>query len=288
VKIILAVDGSRSSRNAVEFLMKLPFAGPPDVVVLHSVEPEPLSDDPLFQPLSGAYIRALQEETERRIERGKKLIARVAGRLAIRWKGPKSILDKGSAAERIIERAREEKADLILLGSHGFGRVEGFLLGSVSQKVATYAPCSVLVVKGKARGFKKILVADDGSTHSAQAIDFLKSKFSLADAAVEGIFLWEYPRRLLPKGKVGAMESRFQARMNQEGLKRPLLFAAGPAAQNIIETAKRRRADLVVVGSRGLTGLKRFLLGGVSFKVMLQSPCSVLVVRGPRSNVLLI
>jgi nucleotide-binding universal stress UspA family protein len=53
----------------------------------------------------------------------------------------------GDAASSIIDVARETGADLIVLGSRGRGRLGGLLLGSVSQKVATHAPCSVLVVR---------------------------------------------------------------------------------------------------------------------------------------------
>jgi nucleotide-binding universal stress UspA family protein len=53
----------------------------------------------------------------------------------------------GDPAPSIIEFAREHAADLIVVGSRGRGRLGGLLLGSVSQKLATYAPCSVLVVR---------------------------------------------------------------------------------------------------------------------------------------------
>ena len=53
----------------------------------------------------------------------------------------------GDPAEAIVELAGEWRADLIVLGSRGHGRLAGLLLGSVAQKVLTHAPCPVLVVR---------------------------------------------------------------------------------------------------------------------------------------------
>jgi nucleotide-binding universal stress UspA family protein len=53
----------------------------------------------------------------------------------------------------------------------------------------------------------------------------------------------------------------------------------GDPAEVIIEVANEQQADLIVVGSRGLTGIKRFRLGSVSNKVSHHAPCSVMIVR---------
>ena len=55
----------------------------------------------------------------------------------------------------------------------------------------------------------------------------------------------------------------------------------GQPAEVIIDVANREKADLIVVGSRGLTGIKRYLLGSVSSKVSQHAPCSVMIVRAP-------
>ncbi len=61
-------------------------------------------------------------------------------------------------------------------------------------------------------------------------------------------------------------------------------LAFGHEAEEILKATKRIRANLVVMGSKGLTGLRRFLLGSVSHKVVRYAPCSVLVVRHDRSS----
>jgi nucleotide-binding universal stress UspA family protein len=66
------------------------------------------------------------------------------------------------------------------------------------------------------------------------------------------------------------------------GLAVDLVFATGSPAEEILRAAERHRADLIVMGSKGLTGLDRYLLGSVSRKVARHAPCSVLVVRNRR------
>jgi nucleotide-binding universal stress UspA family protein len=57
------------------------------------------------------------------------------------------LLKQGDAAQRIIDTARAEKCDLVVIGSRGLGTFKQLLLGSVSQKVSQYANCPVLVIR---------------------------------------------------------------------------------------------------------------------------------------------
>ena len=85
---------------------------------------------------------------------------------------------------------------------------------------------------------------------------------------------------LQARGREGAklLETTGKA-LNRRELKMVENLAFGHEAEEILKAAKRIRADLVVMGSKGLTGLRRFLLGSVSHKVVRYAPCSVLVVR---------
>jgi len=59
-------------------------------------------------------------------------------------------------------------------------------------------------------------------------------------------------------------------------------IALGHEAQEIIKTTRQQKADLVIMGSKGMTGLRRFLMGSVAHTVSQQAPCSVLVVRSSK------
>ncbi len=83
-----------------------------------------------------------------------------------------------------------------------------------------------------------------------------------------------------PHDEVLAMLEESRSEATQAGVQSVETFARqGDAADAILDVAEEQRADLIVVGNRGMTGAKRFLLGSVPNKVSHHAPCSVLIVR---------
>ncbi len=135
---------------------------------------------------------------------------------------------------------------------------------------------------------KKILVAVDGSEYSDVAVKMagelaekFGSKVTLLNVIkplsvfheeveiVEGLQKDE-ARRILRKSKEILIDM---------GVDSKTLFRKGDPASEIVDLTKENEGDLIVVGSRGLSGIKMFLLGSVSKRVTEHAPCSVLVVR---------
>ena len=165
----------------------------------------------------------------------------------------------GRAAEKLLQLAHEQDAELIALGPGTARRATGVLLGSVTTRLIHEAPCSVLVARGDqdADSFpQRILVGLDGSEMAADA-------GALAEqiAASTGAQL----RRLVATGGQSVttsspIEAQLDARTPVEAL-----------------TGESADSDLVVVGSRGLTGVAA--LGSVAERVAHAAKCSVLIVR---------
>ena len=78
---------------------------------------------------------------------------------------------------------------------------------------------------------------------------------------------------------VTEFQERFREIMRKAGFLADVLFVFGHPAKEIVKAAGKKRMDLVVVGSRGLTGAKQFLLGSVSPMALKHSPASILIVR---------
>ena len=281
MKILLAVDGSRHARWATELLARLPLAAAPDIRPLTIVEHGVLTHPAIAPPL----VTQPNREMKKQMAAAKGLATRTANRLRRRWTRVRPIVDNGPAAETILSRAADERADLILMGSRGLSNVRAFLMGSVSHQVATYAPCSVLITKKNPSGLKRLLVAVDGSRGSDDVIRFVIAHLRPKDVEITLAYVF-HPDYIFTVP--GAAIADYLDDWLQDVYTRPLEAAGffvetacvkGHSASKLIELATRRRADLILMGSRGLTGLKRWLLGSVSEQVVKYSPVSVLIVR---------
>lgn len=282
MKILLAVDGSRYATWATEFLLQLPLRGEPEITVLHVVEPKALDlpQDLLAQPAMKQRQEELEQWLREQTEAAQQLVEETAEQLKTCWTQVSALVERGPVAEKVIETAQHTSADVIALGARGRSDIESFLLGSVAFKVATYAPCSVLVVKRHVSAFQKILVAVDGFVHAERAIAFLKTHLRPEGLEVHTLYVWEYPFHAPQLPEEATVEGKSRRMLAEAGFQAQALLAEGHPAQRIVGITEQKGVHLVVVGSRGLTGLKRILLGSVSHKVVKYSGRSVLVVRG--------
>ena len=206
----------------------------------------------------------------------------------------------GLPAEEIAARARAIEADLIVVGSRGRGPLATSILGSVSAGVIDRAPCPVLVAR---RGeVKRIVLADDGSVGAATAAALLDEWPIFSEASLQVVSVVDVGRPLSATGEapmVFAAGERLYAESLEEERERARGTVAarakalklrpqriktsvreGDAADEIVGAARDFAADLIVVGSRGQTGLARFFAGSVARRVLLGAKCSVLIARG--------
>jgi nucleotide-binding universal stress UspA family protein len=96
------------------------------------------------------------------------------------------------------------------------------------------------------------------------------------EATVLNVWSLSFP---LPKSLVATVEEQYSRELAEVGFKARARSERGHPATVILESAQRQHAQLLVVGARGLSGLKRFLLGSVSHRIVKYSASSVLVVK---------
>ncbi len=139
-KILVATDGSDHAGKAVEFASDLATKYKATVYLIHVLTPlrsMPEIDGGLLQQWEDIHegqAKKIIEEAERVVK--KKGVERY-----------QSALLKGHPAEQIMEFARKESVDMIVMGSRGAGKLELLMLGSVSNKVCHLAECSCVTVK---------------------------------------------------------------------------------------------------------------------------------------------
>jgi nucleotide-binding universal stress UspA family protein len=280
MKILLAVDGSKHSDWSTEFVAKLPLAESPEVHVVHVFDPDSLGQPVGIPSLALPFREYVIEETKNRLGRATELVSREARTLRASIRKVTTEVAQGHVAETILAIAKKRRANLIVLGTHGFNRFEAMLLGSVSHQVLSHAHCSVAIVKKKPRVMKRITLGIDGSPAARKAGRFVTEELDPKGLRATVVHAWDYPLTPYPMELIeSSLYAKFAAPLRRRGLAVKLVLESGDAAAGLTAVAERDRADLVVVGSRGLSALKRFLLGAVSLKVATTAKTSVLVVR---------
>jgi nucleotide-binding universal stress UspA family protein len=216
----------------------------------------------------------------------------VAGRYPAVNVKPK--LCRESAARALIEAS--SGADLLVVGSRGFGGFRGLLFGSVGQHCLTHAPCSVATIRrsddaqtdSSETNPHRIVVGVDGSDESNLSLDWAATEASRTGALLEVVGSWVFPGTsgYVFAACIGIPEAA--ERVVADALARvtrvaPEVVTEGktsedPPAVSLVHAS--RGADLLVVGSRGLGSFRGLLLGSVSQHVATHSHSSVVVVRG--------
>ena len=150
MKILLAVDGSDYSDAAVDAVAERPWPDGSTVKIISAVElPYLATTEPWALPDS--YYAQTEQVAN---EQAEEAVREARHRLEAGREKPIEIIGEvraGRAEDVIIEEAEQWGADLIVMGSHGYRGVTRFLLGSVSHAVATHAPCSIEIVRQRAK-----------------------------------------------------------------------------------------------------------------------------------------
>lgn len=177
----------------------------------------------------------------------------------------------------IVNEAAGRKADMIIIGRRGRKGLAKILLGEEASKIIGYAPCKVLVVPRAAHiGPRNILVATDGSDHSAAAVI---EAISIAKRCGSRIIALSAMRDSSEDQDASANVRMASEMAKTQGIETDVLTPVGRSYDVIAETAGGRGVDLIVIGAYGEKGLRRFIMGSSTEKVISMAGCAVLVVK---------
>ena len=293
MKILIGVDGSASSLDAVRMAARLIDPARDEVAVYFS----PME---LEKRLLGRSRKIVDGAAAALFEEACSLLP---GGFA---KPPEMIASTKSAAVGLLETAAGWHADMLVVGARGHGSIEQFLLGSVSRAVVHGANLPVLVVRGAppAEGGLKTLVCHHPASAGAVAAvisslhwpetsagavigvtesmlagplpAWLEKTVRDPDtAAIANAWQHEHDREV---AAIGGSLATFQATLPQAFRGQPPILVEGNPGEQILARAKQEGFGLIVIGRTPSDMLTRWLLGSTSEAVLTNAAASVLII----------
>jgi nucleotide-binding universal stress UspA family protein len=288
--IVVPTDFSALSQAAAARAVTLARLDGASIHLVHAVR-LPLVITPYAVSVPAAVWEDVRNAAQKSLEEARK---------AIEAKGLSTVTaaipDSNDAVQAIAAAVEAHAAELVVMGTHGHGGLEHAFLGSVAERTLRTIDRPVLAVKedpAKAEEpISRILLAVDFSIHSDRAVEVAAGLGKRLGATVDVIHVFDLPRDYIPYASPFGveLEQKIQASANErlesvrEHLEKSQLpvtlhYRRGRPSVVIAETAEEIGCQLIVMGTRGNSGLSHVLLGSVAERTLRMAPCSVLAVK---------
>jgi len=296
-KILCPVDFSESSDRALDYALALAKRHGGRVSVLH-VLPTVLADPEIYPYLTEPVL-ASDEARDRAYRR----LGDFVHRALADGIGAEVILEDGEVIEEVLEKAKRQEADVVVMGTHGRRGFRRLLLGSVTERVLRQSEAPVLSISpsapkpdGAGGPFRRILCPVDFSSSSLVGLSLALAlrrdeaellvlhvvEFHLPPALGEAIAFdvasLRERHRIEGRSKLEDLvpeESRAHTRLET------VVLESGSPYQEILRAAERERSDLIVMGVAGRSSADLVFFGSTANHVVRQAACPVLTVRSP-------
>jgi nucleotide-binding universal stress UspA family protein len=264
-RALVGTDGSSRAEEAVRQAARLAGVSSADLEVAYVVDTGPHPDD-VEAEAQAALDRSLAVAASEGVSADARILA-------------------GDPAAVLLAEASEEGADLLCVAPHG-GLVAAIRLGQVASRVLREAPCSVLVARPAGPAFPvRVACGVDGSEGSADTAAVASAVAAAAAAELRllhviPVFRGHESEWRLREDEASPPELEAAvAAARAHGVSPIREMAMGRPEHGLVKAAQREETDLLVVGHRGVSGVRRMLLGSVSEYCAHHAPCSVLVAR---------
>lgn len=294
-KILLPLDGSNLAEWGLRPAIKLAEATGGELILLRCMIPVYTAMPVVASEYEWAWPEYAREEVR---EETKAYLQTIYNRYHHLNINLRTVAVEGDAASAIVDLAESEAVDLIVMSTHGWSGAEKWLLGSVTERVLHAAACPVFVVRSP-QPVSRVLVTLDGSLRAEKAVEPGLVAAHNLDARATLLVVNEpftMGRKLKQqteeppseeaeqmKGQRWMETERYLQAIADRYPEMPGRIAVevidGPAVEKILEFVDLHGIDLIVMSTHGRTGLRRWLYGSVTAKVMRSTTCSMLIIR---------
>jgi nucleotide-binding universal stress UspA family protein len=281
-RVLVATDFSAAARVALRSARHLVARTGGTIQLVHVLGPLP----PRYKLLIGSF--GLPDLERERVAVAEREMQRVLHRVRAGRIATEGFVRTGAPWEEILKAADELGSELVCLGNSGHSRLERLLLGSTAENVVRRSAVPVLVTRrAPLRALERVLLPVDLGPASEDAVRFALDQLP-RKARLEAWFVVPPPPPLDPQlmnlvADPKAVEKELRAWLAKIGARRvrPGVRVLGDPAHEILQRARRTRADLIVISTHGRRGLAHVLLGSVAEKVVRYAERPVLVLPGP-------
>ena len=283
-RVLVATDGSSHAQAAITTAMRFPWPAGSRVRVV-------IARSPRADHRRSLLLDALDRNTESASETARHTISR-------RWPDVEVVIVGQAPVNAILKEAERFTADVIVLGWRGHGGVRRLLMGSVSRGVVRGAKAAVLVVR-QPKHVRRIVVGYDGSAAARRAaavvgnfappqdgrvtlVNALQLMTAPSAGRVPGAaaIAREIRRVNATRGQAAMRElGRAASELKRSGWDTRTMLTNGEPLRDLLRAVATARAQLLVVGARGTSGVRHLLLGSVAEGSLNRSPVPVLLVR---------
>jgi nucleotide-binding universal stress UspA family protein/uncharacterized membrane protein YfcA len=191
------------------------------------------------------------------------------------------LVEGSTVTHGIVDLAEQIKADLIVMGRRGHRGLARLMLGRATARVIGAAPCNILVVPRAAHiEAQHIILATDAS-RSAQAAAVTATRLAQlchAPVTVVSVTTPSHGPERIAEAELAVKQT--VEHMQTKGVEVDGTVLHGQPDAQIVNIAREKNADLIITGSHGRSELERVLLGSTTERILNETPCSVLVVKG--------
>ena len=297
MKILLPIDGSEYSKNAIDFVASrtMVLGNNPTIELLNIQVPLPARASRLVG--REALDRYYEEEADKVFTSARKVLKRDNITVTEAYR-------IGAPDEMIAQEADKLPADLIVMGSRGLTALKGLIMGSVTTGVLARTKCPVLLLRGKEAPLTDALrvgIAVDGSkygmaavNHVLKAIDFFGkgAQFYLINVVNDyaGAVMPDMAGMALPalsesevlelqKKEFAETVDPLRPLFEKAGLKPTEVCLVGNPSDEIAAFAKKNKLDLIVMGSHGYTRFKSAVMGSTATHIAAEGNVPLLIIR---------
>ncbi len=295
-KILWTTDGSKESDSALRYATFIAEKLGAEILCLFVSEISfPIAS---LSPMPEDFIMEIVDKTEKKFENRFK---RVSRRLEKRGINCSYKVVRDTTAKGIIKTAKSCDCDLIVMGKHGQGFIQRFIIGSNTSKVLKSSPVPVLCVPGRGRKIvnivENILVPVDVSNNTDSAISSSLELAQLFNSSVVLLYVfwlnekaYDIPpsmvQRFMNKAhkildrKANQAKKKFLRTKKEAKLNINTQVIHGTSTSSAIrEYAVKNKFDFIIMNTNDRKGLSRIILGSDAERIIREAPCPVLVVR---------